>query len=768
MPHVESSSRLAVSVICTVRNDVDGLRVVLEGLANQTLRPDEVVITDGGSSPSAMDQLEAIAAQYPFVRLLACDDCNIAQGRNAAIEHASHDLIACIDAGCRADRHWLERITAPFADASIDVVGGFYVIESKNRFEEILGKLTMPGQLAPLDPRTFNPSARSLAFRRSAWEQAKRFPDWLYTAEDTLFDLKLRSMEPPLGYELRQDAFVLWRPRTNLRSAFRQFYGYARGEAHIGRGAEQHAYATRRYARTCVVLAAATVCAALGSVWSGFGLALLATAVHFRVHVAPARGVARCCRSKYLFVAALALAEFLALARWLGFRRGQRDRRKSMELARRTRQYLGRSSLAEPVPPWRIRESHKPRTLIVSWHWPPTSRACANVLASLFRKPPSGMFRVLTRAIEPRRRDSAQSIPPIPDERVAVPGGLEDGEGIAGLWANFVTVFRMARRAQAVAPSWGVEKVLAVYPHRFGLLAGWLIARRLGCPLVLYMHDLCIETLMTRSRIRRAVWAWVDRRVLADAESILVPTREFAEHYRSRGFDKCRVLPHCVLPGDAPPPVRPRSDSRLRLVYAGNVYEAHEQAVHALVEAVRNDKGVDARFLANAHPVLDGVRSRWVARSEALLEVARADVCVVALDFASPYPDEVRGCFPSRIVDYLRYGKPILAIVPHGCFVDRLIRESGCGEAVNECSASAIQAAISRLKSSGHRATLASNARRLAPKLSSEQWCGALVDYLVGGASREPDFTAAEDAPPQSNQSQAGSTGSTREAVGAS
>jgi succinoglycan biosynthesis protein ExoA len=88
----------------------------------------------------------------------------------------------------------------------------------------------MRGQLDHVQPETFNPSARSLAFRKLTWQRAGGFPDWLYTSEDTLFDIKLRRMG--VRWAFAGDAVVHWRPRTTLRSIARQFYLYGRGRGH--------------------------------------------------------------------------------------------------------------------------------------------------------------------------------------------------------------------------------------------------------------------------------------------------------------------------------------------------------------------------------------------------------------------------------------------------------------------------------------------------------------------------------------------------------
>jgi hypothetical protein len=126
----------------------------------------------------------------------------------------------------------LAALLAPF-EASVDVefVGGVYRIDPRSLFEEVVGLATMPGQLTPVDEGRFKPSARSMAFKRGLAMRVGGFPDWLYTAEDTLFDVKLAESGAP--YRLARDAVVHWRPRRSLGGVVKQFYLYGRGGGHV-------------------------------------------------------------------------------------------------------------------------------------------------------------------------------------------------------------------------------------------------------------------------------------------------------------------------------------------------------------------------------------------------------------------------------------------------------------------------------------------------------------------------------------------------------
>ncbi len=397
------------------------------------------------------------------------------------------------------------------------------------------------------------------------------------------------------------------------------------------------------------------------------------------------------------------------------------------------------------------------RTLIVSWHWSPTARASANVLGSLFQAAPKDCFKVVTRAFPQnantdQRPTSPHLVARVP--RVDVPWPMPESiqPGVRHCPMLLRSFKAMVDRGTVAARNWNAQRILAVYPHRLSLLAGWRIARRLDLPLVLYMHDLFAEATSFRNPVKRRFWNTVDTRTLNDAWMVIVPTEEFAEHYRRRGITRSWVLPHCI-PSEQCPSVPRMNSSRsfdsastLGLLYSGAIYEPHEDAAKAFISATRDLTDVNITYHTNPSScdgLLGQVGARWVTCDETTVALSKTDVAIVLLGKNTPCAQEVQGCFPSKIIDALKAVKPLLAIVPRGSFVHRFVTTTGCGIAVTEFDRTSIRTAIAKFRDPHIRRQMILRARDIAFQLESERWMQRLIERLrVGPAatSSHPPF----------------------------
>lgn len=229
---------------------------LIQSLIAQTRRPDEVIISDGGSTDGTVDTLRTAVGDQLDFHLLILPGSNISEGRNAAIGRATGDIIAVTDAGVLLKPTWLEQLLAPFEKrpGRVDVVSGFFEPAPRSIFEIAMGATILPTR-DEINPARFLPSSRSVAFTKEAWRRAGGYPEWLDYCEDVIFDLALRKNGSVFAWA--PGAVALFRPRSNLRAFWTQYLRYARGDGKAGLWPRRHAIRYSSYAGGLALLLAA-------------------------------------------------------------------------------------------------------------------------------------------------------------------------------------------------------------------------------------------------------------------------------------------------------------------------------------------------------------------------------------------------------------------------------------------------------------------------------------------------------------------------------
>lgn len=117
-----------ISVVIPCRNEIKNIRACIDGILNQTVKVDEIIVVDSGSTDGTLDVLMG----FSKVKIVSISSKSFNHGltRNLGISHATGDIIILTVGDAKAyDRQWIESLLEGFVDESVMAVCGTQVVE---------------------------------------------------------------------------------------------------------------------------------------------------------------------------------------------------------------------------------------------------------------------------------------------------------------------------------------------------------------------------------------------------------------------------------------------------------------------------------------------------------------------------------------------------------------------------------------------------------------------------------------------------------------
>lgn len=237
---------MKISVIIPVRNEEQSIGQLLNSLTNQTLKPSEIVITDGGSTDATPQIISEYAKRGAPIRLIREEAALPGRGRNLGAAQAVNEWLAFIDAGISPEPTWLELLAKRAQlQSDVDVVYGSYEPITDTLFKRcsVMAYVAPPVEIDGKLVRTR--SVASVLMKRCVWQTVGGFPEDLRSAEDLLFmneieQANFRIVNTP-------DALVHWQVQATPWLTFKRFVSYARNNMRAGLWRQWQAAIFKRY-----------------------------------------------------------------------------------------------------------------------------------------------------------------------------------------------------------------------------------------------------------------------------------------------------------------------------------------------------------------------------------------------------------------------------------------------------------------------------------------------------------------------------------------
>ncbi len=255
------------------------------------------------------------------------------------------------------------------------------------------------------------------------------------------------------------------------------------------------------------------------------------------------------------------------------------------------------------------------------------------------------------------------------------------------------------RRILALARKHRVRRIYAHFPSAPFLIAAWQAAEELDLPLTVYFDILWEEAYLGGAPLARKY----EQRILARADGRFAVTEFAAEYLQRKHGLPVQVLPHVIdlagvaggleaVPEGQPPVIH----------FCGGIYpRMNQDAVARLASAARK---------AAVRPTLDlcapdlppglrqqGLSCRYLGRDEVRAAQRHSTILYLPQAFESDHPLMIRNNFPTKAMEYLCSGRPILVHSPPDSYLTWLAKREGFALVVDRPDAGELAAAIDRL-----------------------------------------------------------------------
>jgi glycosyltransferase involved in cell wall biosynthesis len=342
------------------------------------------------------------------------------------------------------------------------------------------------------------------------------------------------------------------------------------------------------------------------------------------------------------------------------------------------------------------------RLLVISRYFPPMVGGSAILMGNLLASFPREQLHVI-RGRPGVNLEDAEFTVDIPQTCVEMPKALgRYGWRLSHLLypAVLAAAYREHRRRPFTA-------VLGCWPLACDLDFAYRIHKRFGIPLYLYMHDQWSD--LARSPLGKRLTRMLEQHYVRAATKVFCITDAAARQYREMYGVETHTLWHSVNWASVPDQgvfVEPAADRR-DIVFCGAIYELmNHDSVVRINEAVQSMPGAQMIVCTQnpGPPASLGLRGGNLSmfsasRAEAFRQVQSASVVCAPLAFHSYARDEVRTVYPTKMLDYLVCGRPILVHAPADSFLARDARERGWGWVVDRPDVSAVREGLESVAS---------------------------------------------------------------------
>ena len=297
---------------------------------------------------------------------------------------------------------------------------------------------------------------------------------------------------------------------------------------------------------------------------------------------------------------------------------------------------------------------------------------------------------------------------------------------------NYSLKFAVSR-AKKIVKEKNIKCIIGVYPTYKSLKIAHEVANSCNLKFIPYLHDMISETLLHTKLKEKAIS--LEKKIFSGSYKVLVMSRGMKEYYKKKINIETYPLEHS-FPEQSIEKINYERDSTI--FWGGAIQTFNKNGFKRISNAAyQNDFELEVTNLQTAAGLVSKsklVNNFYPERDDYINALTKKGVLTLAID----WPDEsvvdegeLSTIFPTRIIEYLATGSPILAHCPKHYFLAKFIIEQNCGIVISDRNDKSLIDGFNILLSKSISVKdMQKNAIKAAKYFSLDKISNKLLEYL--------------------------------------
>lgn len=278
-----------------------------------------------------------------------------------------------------------------------------------------------------------------------------------------------------------------------------------------------------------------------------------------------------------------------------------------------------------------------------------------------------------------------------------------------------------------------IDRIYIHYPNGAFTVAAFKEARRANLPYVFY-QDILWEEGRLGAELKLA--QKFEKAVIENASARIAITELASEHQEKKHGKSFNTIPHTLDEDNIPEAFKEVNNTTPKIHFAGGIYpNMNQDSVLRMVKAAKSlNRPLEFEFCSpEVTPELKQEKINWrfLNKEELLQTQSTSDILYLPQAFKSKMHTVIKYNFPTKTMEYLCSGRPILVHSPKDSYLSYLCRTEKFGYLVEDMDENSLADGISAiLENVDLQKELVNNALDLAKRRKSSEWFLMLKNLL--------------------------------------